>query len=180
MEFSVSHFVRTPDMPFVVLWSVLLLAGLLVFQDFGISWDEPLLYQYGDAVRYAYSPREWFSGSFNLERAYGPSAEDHKIYGAAYWLVARPAVQATTALTGSSDPDAWHLVNFLTFMGGLLPFYSLSKRCDEPSGGRFRHSAPGDAAGRLGPRFHQSQGHALHGSCSSLHAGVQASAWSIG
>ena len=123
---------RSPDMRFALVWSALLLGGLLMYRDFGISWDEPLFYKYGEAVRYAYSPREWFSGSFNLERAYGPSAEDHKIYGAAYLLVARPIVRAIAALSGTGEPDAWHLVNFLTFMGGLLPFYFLCKRWMSP------------------------------------------------
>ena len=125
---------RLHDMPFVLLWSLLLLGGLFVFRDFGTSWDEPLYYKYGEAVRYAYSPQEWVSGSFDLERAYGPSAEDHKIYGAAYLLVGRPIARVIAALTGSGDSDAWHLVNFLTFMGGLLPFYSLCKRWMRPLG----------------------------------------------
>jgi hypothetical protein len=69
--------VRSPDAAFAALWLASLLAGMLVFRDFGLGWDEPLFYRYSDAVGYAYSIPAWLSGSFDLTQAYGPSAEDH-------------------------------------------------------------------------------------------------------
>jgi hypothetical protein len=129
---SRASLVRSPDLPFLLLWAAALIAGILMFQDFGLSWDEPLYYKYGEAVGYAYSPRAWLSGSFDLENAYGPSAEDHKIYGAAYLLVGRPVARAVESLIGSLEADAWHLVNFLAYMGGLAFFYALGKRWMRP------------------------------------------------
>ena len=63
--------VRSPDAVFASLWIASLVAGLLVFRDFGLAWDEPLFYRYSDAVGYAYSIPAWLSGSFDLTQAYG-------------------------------------------------------------------------------------------------------------
>ena len=129
---SPASLLRSPDLPFLLLWIAALIAGVLMSRDFGLSWDEPLYYKYGEAVGYAYSPRAWLSGSFDLENAYGPSAEDHKIYGAAYLLVARNVMHTLQAITGAETADAWHLVNFLAFMGGVAFFYALCKRWMSP------------------------------------------------
>jgi hypothetical protein len=122
------------DAAFGALWIVSILAGGLVFRDFGLAWDEPLFYRYSDAVGYAYSIPEWLSGSFDLEQAYGPSAEDHKIYGAAYLLVARNASAALRALTGLPGREIWHLTNFLAFELGVLFLYRLCRRWMGPAG----------------------------------------------
>jgi hypothetical protein len=60
-----------------------ILVGVLVFRDYGYSWDEPLFYDYADALGYAYTPDEWLSGDFDLERSFGPSGDDHKTRGPA-------------------------------------------------------------------------------------------------
>ena len=125
---------RSPDLPFLALWIASLLAGMLVFRKFGLAWDEPLFYRYSDAVGYAYSIPEWLSGSFDLTQAYGPSAEDHKIYGAAYLLVARNVTGALRALTGLPAREVWHLTNFLAFELGVLFFYRLCRRWMRPPG----------------------------------------------
>jgi len=83
---------RHPNFPLILLLAVSLVAGLLTFQDYSLSWDEPLFYAYADAIPYAYSISERLSGDFNIENAYGPSAEDHKIYGPAYLLPAKVVV----------------------------------------------------------------------------------------
>jgi hypothetical protein len=104
-----------------------LTATLLVFPDFGLSWDEPLYYEYADALGYAYTPANWVSAHFDLTQAYGPSADDHKTRGPGYLLVARVPVQLLQA-AGVSVPDSWHLVNSLTFILGALAVYGLSRR----------------------------------------------------
>ena len=53
-----------------ILLAVNILIGLLVFRNYGYSWDEPLFYDYADALGYAYTPREWFSGDFDLQLAF--------------------------------------------------------------------------------------------------------------
>jgi len=113
--------------PILILLIVNILVGLLTFRDYGLSWDEPLFYDYADALRYAYSPKEWFSGNFNLENAYGSSGTDHANRGPAYIIIARPFVSIVEAL-GADNASAWHLINFLTFQLGVYLLYRLTRR----------------------------------------------------
>lgn len=118
---------RIIQKPIYLLLAVNVLIGIFVFRDYGLSWDEPLFYDYADALGYAYSPREWFSGSFDLENSYGPSAEDHKTRGPAYLFLARNFVYGLETL-GSDRASAWHLVNFLFFQLGIYFFHRLATR----------------------------------------------------
>jgi hypothetical protein len=122
---------KTPgrvDFPVAILLLANLIVGLLTFRDYGLSWDEPLFYQYAEAVPYAYSIPERLSGDFDLQRAYGPSAEDHKTYGPAYLLPARALVNLLDWALPAQRYELWHLVNFITFQIGVLLVYALCKR----------------------------------------------------
>lgn len=118
--------------PIYLLLAVNIAIGLFTFRNYGLSWDEPLFYEYADALGYAYSPREWFSENFDLENSYGPSAEDHKTRGPAYLFLARNFVYGLGTL-GSDSASAWHLVNFLFFQLGVYFFYRLATRWMKPS-----------------------------------------------
>ncbi|HET9588422.1 MAG TPA: hypothetical protein VFO91_06505 [Anaerolineales bacterium] len=121
-----------PKKPIFLLLAVNLLIGLLVFRDYGLSWDEPLFYNYGEALGYAYSPREWLSGNFDLEQSYGASGDDHKTRGPAYLLLARgPVYLLETA--GLDQASAWHLINFLFFQLGVYFLYRLASRWMRPA-----------------------------------------------
>jgi hypothetical protein len=118
--------------PILILVAINILIGLLVFRNYGYSWDEPLFYDYGEALGYAYSPREWFSGSFDIERSFGASGDDHKTRGPAYLFLARgPAALLESA--GVDKASAWHLVNFLFFQVGVYFLYRLATRWMKPS-----------------------------------------------
>ncbi len=117
--------------PIYLLLIVLLIVGLLTFRDFGLTWDEPLYYAYADAVGYAYSPIQWFSGHFDLQNAYGPSASDHMTRGPAYLLLAREPVYLLEKFN-LDTASAWHLVNFLTFLLGVFFLYRLCERWMRP------------------------------------------------
>jgi hypothetical protein len=106
--------------------AVALAAALFVFRDFGLTWDEPLFYSYGDALGYAYTPANWLSADFDLERSYGPSAEDHKTRGPGYLLIARLPAAGLRAL-GLDAPSAWHLVNLISFLSGVYFVYKLGR-----------------------------------------------------
>jgi len=112
--------------PIILLVVICLVAGFLTFQDYGMGWDEPLFYKYADAIPYAYSITERLSGDFNILKAYGPSETDHMMYGPAYLLAARPFVLLTMAITGSSAASAWHLINFILFIAGVVFTYMLA------------------------------------------------------
>lgn len=110
--------------PVFLLLAALLVAGVLVFRDYGLTWDEPLFYKYADALGYAYTPANWISGHFDLNQSYGPSADDHKNRGPAYLLLGREPVYLLERLQLDAAA-AWHLVNFVTFLLGVYFVYQL-------------------------------------------------------
>jgi hypothetical protein len=114
-------------LPLILLLIAALIVGVFSAQDFGLSWDEPLFYGYADSIPYAYSIGARLDGSFNLEQAFGPSEDDHKNYGPAYLLIARPGALAFQSL-GLDRASAWHLINFIFFLIGAALFYSLCRR----------------------------------------------------
>ena len=127
-----SAFKKFAEKPILLLLVVNLLVGLFIFRDYGYSWDEPLFYDYGDALRYAYSPQAWLSGNFDINNSYGSSGDDHKTRGPAYLLLAREPVYLLEAL-GLDEASAWHLINFLFFQLGVYFFYRLALRWLRPS-----------------------------------------------
>jgi len=126
-----SPFKKIFEKPIFFLLAVNIIVGLFIFRDYGLSWDEPLFYDYGNALGYAYSPREWFSGHFDVDDSYGASGDDHKTRGPAYLLLAREPVYLLEKL-GLDPASAWHLVNFLFFQLGVYFLYRLSTRWMKP------------------------------------------------
>lgn len=117
--------------PIIILLIINIVVGLFTFRDYGLSWDEPLFYDYASALRYAYSPREWLSGDFNLENAFGASASDHANRGPAYIVLAQP-VESILESLGLDNASAWHLLNFLTFQLGVYLLYRLAIKWINP------------------------------------------------
>ena len=118
-------------LPIILLLAINLVAGVFTFQDYGMSWDEPLFYNYADSIRIAYT-RQAFTPGFDFYQVFGKSPEDHKIYGPAYLLLARPIQQGIVTIFKVDLASAWHLVNFLTFQIGLIAFYLLATRWLKP------------------------------------------------
>jgi len=127
-----SGFKKLTEKPILLLLIVNILVGAFVFRDYGFSWDEPLFYDYGDALGYAYSPQAWLSGSFNIDNSYGSSGDDHKTRGPAYLLFAREPVYLLEALS-MDKASAWHLINFLFFQIGVYFLYRLALRWMRPA-----------------------------------------------
>jgi hypothetical protein len=132
LALRLSKAVHSSYFPVILILIANFIAGLFIFQDYGISWDEPLFYQYGEAVPYAYSIPARLSGEFDIEKAYGPSAEDHKIYGPIYLLLAKPMVDALDWVLPIPRADLWHLVNFITFQVGVVLFFTLCLKWVSP------------------------------------------------
>jgi 4-amino-4-deoxy-L-arabinose transferase-like glycosyltransferase len=130
------HFEKLIEKPIHLLLVFNIVIGFFIFRDYGLSWDEPFFYDYGDALGYAYSPKEWFSGNFDLYNSYGASGDDHKTRGPAYLFLARNFVYGLNAL-GSDSASAWHLVNFLFFQLGIYFLYRLAMRWMNPSAAFF-------------------------------------------
>ena len=129
MNSSSTGFARKP---IFFLLAINLLIGSFIFRDYGYSWDEPLFYDYADALGYAYSPDAWLSGDFDLERSFGSSGDDHKTRGPAYLLLARGPVYLLESL-GLDKASAWHLINFLFFQLGVYFLYRLASRWMKPA-----------------------------------------------
>ena len=139
---------------------ICLVIGFFTFRDYGFTWDEPYFYGYADAVGYAYNPINWFSGHFDLNNSYGPSASDHMNRGPAYLLLAREPVYLIEKF-GILTDDAWHLVNFLTFLLGIYFLYQICLRWISSMGSVFRSVIIRFTTDSVGLRLHQSQGYAL-------------------
>ena len=123
---------KSQHFPIFILLIISLLIGVFTFQDYGMTWDEGLYYGYGESIGYAYSIPARLSGDFDISRAYGPSIGDHRNRGPAYLLASRLPVLALNAITGVEKVDLWHLMNFITFLVGILYFYKLSLRWLKP------------------------------------------------
>ncbi|MBN8583186.1 MAG: hypothetical protein J0L96_21155, partial [Anaerolineae bacterium] len=113
--------------PILILLVINLIIGLMTFRSYGLSWDEPLFYDYGEALKYAYTPSNWFSGNFDVTQSFGSSGSDHANRGPAYLLVAMPLVSLFKGL-GFDSASAWHLTNFLTFNLGIYLLYRLASK----------------------------------------------------
>lgn len=113
--------------PILILLVINLILGLMTFRSYGLSWDEPLFYDYGEALKYAYTPANWVSGDFNVANSFGSSGSDHANRGPAYLLLATPLISFLKWL-GLDLASAWHLTNFLTFNLGIYLLYRLASR----------------------------------------------------
>jgi hypothetical protein len=101
----------------VVFFALLLLAGLLVFRDYGISWDEPFQRAYGLAV---YD----FATSGNPDLFESPN----KYYGPAFETLLVLVEKGLDLKDERSIYLARHLTTFLLFWIGCIFFYKLMKR----------------------------------------------------
>lgn len=95
-------------------FALLLVLGLAIFNDFGVSWDEPEYYEYGHLVSdFLTGGGRGFETFLNL-RLYGPVV---------------PIVQAVVANALGLSPEnaipAAHLVNYIIFLAGAVAFYRL-------------------------------------------------------
>ena len=122
---------RSSHLPIILLLVVLLAVGLLSFRDYGLSWDEPLFYDYGKASQYAYSISARLNGTFDLNKSLGASAGDHVTRGPAYLLIGG-LIEGLLEKAGLDLASAWHLTNFLTYLVGLIFFHLLARTWLEP------------------------------------------------
>lgn len=102
----------------VIAFSVGLFAtGVLIYKDFGVSWDEPIQRNYGQVVYNFITGRDKKLLSDN-ERYYGPAFELILI-----------TVEKLAALTDARDIYfARHFANFSLFFVGVFFFYLICKK----------------------------------------------------
>lgn len=93
--------------------------GILVADDYGLSWDEYKDISYGEAALKAYQGSDDFLWEGGNRKYYGPF----------YWML----VGLVSAFVNSLPFDVqivyvWKIINFIAFQVGVLSFYYLSKR----------------------------------------------------
>ena len=125
-------FSKNKHTPIFIALLISFVIAIFTFQAYGMTWDEYLYYQYGEAIGYAYSIPARLSGDFDITRAYGPSVGDHKIYGPAYLLITRIPAIALREITKLDLVTTWHLVNFAAFLLGVFYLYKLALRWLKP------------------------------------------------
>jgi hypothetical protein len=90
----------------------LAIVGLLVYDEYGIAWDEPGLVHYGNLLLEHFGPGGDWETYINL-RFYGP--------------VGPVLLALTDRLTGGPAFPAGHLTNFGVYFAGVAAFYALCR-----------------------------------------------------
>ena len=124
---------RNPALWLGIFFLASLILGLGVFRDYGISFDEPGIYNFApvalDMYTTAFDPPErpvYLRENF-LHRSGIPT--DLFNYGPFYFMAVELFARAIKTL-GVEIPswDLWHLAYFITFEAGILVFYLLCRR----------------------------------------------------
>jgi hypothetical protein len=107
------------DILVLLLFLISLVIGILVADDYGLSWDEYNDLSYGEIVLTAYKGSEDFLWEGGNREYYGPS----------YWMF----VGIISSFIRSLPFDVqivyvWKVINFIAFQVGVFSFYYLSKR----------------------------------------------------
>ena len=100
-----------------------ILLGVFVVDDYGISWDEPQIYNYGEyalnAYRYFFHPQDLTGYVYNHLNFYGP----------VHFMIARALSRPIMHLNSTwSVGTANHFIYYLTFIFSVLALYLLSRR----------------------------------------------------
>src|SRR5688572_14708597 len=106
-----------------ILIAVNLTIGIATFADYGESWDEARLYQYGDQSINAYQ------ALFNNELHIDFGDDDLRYYGPAYFMGMSLLVRGVHSFFPQLlEIDLWHIGNFICLQFGLVCFYLLVRR----------------------------------------------------
>lgn len=106
-----------------VLIAINLSLAIATFSDYGESWDEARLYEYGDQSINAYR------AIFDRDIAVDFGDDDLRYYGPAYFMGMSLLVRgAHTLFSQSPEIDLWHIGNFVCLQFGVLCFYFLVRR----------------------------------------------------
>jgi len=111
-----SKFINWPNISIITFLLINLVFGFVTVGNRGLSWDEPLFYNYADNIGYAYSISARLDGTFDLNKAYGIDPEEHMQYGPAYLLISEPITKVIERILTLDEAEAWHITNFLTFL----------------------------------------------------------------
>jgi hypothetical protein len=109
--------------PIILLILINIIIGVLVFKDFGESWDEESVHDYAQTSIGAYKN---FFDVQKMEIYYGDDVL--RYYGPVFPVIAELLISPFKSLTYKEITDAWHLLNFLCFQLGLFFLYDICLR----------------------------------------------------
>ncbi len=113
----IKHIIAYNYFPIIVLITINIIIGALIFKDYGESWDENLRFQYAERSLAAYS-----GAGKDLGNEKGQFNEK----GAFYVMLAKLGSDAMRAIDDRLQPiEAWHFINFLSFLLGVFFLYKL-------------------------------------------------------
>lgn len=113
------------NLPVLIIFALILLFGLLTFENYGESWDENLLQIYAEQSIKSHST--WMEkGEVEFEH------ENLRHYGPAYVIFVYVSTGILDQLLNLPATDLRHLVYFLTYFAGLIAFHSLARRWLDP------------------------------------------------
>ncbi|RJP53110.1 MAG: hypothetical protein C4557_05085 [Anaerolineaceae bacterium] len=104
---------------------VCLLAGLIVFNDYGASWDENIMQVYADQSLKNYV--EWREqGEIKIEH------ETLQYYGPFFMMTVQTVSRFLDGISQANIADLRHLVYFLVYFAGIVAFYTIARRWFDP------------------------------------------------
>jgi len=105
----------------IIIFAVILLAGLFTFNQYGESWDDQSLQKYAFKSINAYTT--WNQkGEVNLTR------EDLAFYGPFFVMFTELISQYFKTFLPFTITDIRHLIYFLTYFAGVWAFYKIANR----------------------------------------------------
>ncbi len=119
-----------PNFYFTLLIILNLIVGSLVVKDFGISIDEPVNIEYGRVTLEAYKTP--FKETTTLYESF-PEWKSYITGGPFFPTLVNLFEKLTASIRNTwQEYDVFHFTYFLSFLIGLISFYSISKRFVNP------------------------------------------------
>jgi hypothetical protein len=107
--------------PLFVILVIALFVGIVIYDEYGESWDEESLQKYAVKSLDAYGT--WSrEGVVNLER------EDLAYYGPFFVMAVEAVTSRLTLMFVPNQVDLRHLMYFLTYLAGVVAFYMIAIR----------------------------------------------------
>lgn len=119
-NYQIKMFIKK-NYPILTILLVGFIIGLIVLNNYGESWDDYSLQKYAKLSLETYV--RW-----NTDGIMPITAEDLGNYGPSYVMAISLGSRLIGNLLPISPPDNRHILYFITYLGGILAFYDLSKR----------------------------------------------------
>ncbi|MBI3167492.1 MAG: hypothetical protein HYZ22_03385 [Chloroflexi bacterium] len=122
---AVKEGIKRQNLWVLSLFFVCLLVGLVVFNDYGASWDENIMQVYADQSLKNYV--EWREqGEVKLEH------ETLQYYGPFFMMTVQTTSRWLSNISQANIADLRHLIYFLVYFASVVAFYTIARRWFDP------------------------------------------------